>query len=105
MLAVAGILVQEITRPDVFFYNAGVPENLPNLYFGGPTGAVRNLCLHALHGVWHRGNERPNHMLMVLLQVNLGGLLAWEFLLMHWVEVRRWQVNAHPCTLSEGHCE
>ncbi len=24
-------------------------------------------------------------------QVNLGGLLAWEFLLMHWVEVRRWQ--------------
>jgi len=23
--------------------------------------------------------------------VNLGGLLAWEFLLMHWVEVRRWQ--------------
>ena len=49
MLAVAGILVQEITRPDVFFYSAGVPENLPNLYFGGPTGAVRIMRLHALH--------------------------------------------------------
>lgn len=24
-------------------------------------------------------------------QVNMGGLLAWEFLLFHWVEVRRWQ--------------
>jgi light-harvesting complex I chlorophyll a/b binding protein 4 len=42
-------------------------------------------------------------------QVNLGGLLAWEFLLFHWVEVRRWQdirkkdsVNEVPpacCTL------
>ena len=41
MLAVAGILVQEVTRPDVFFYSAGVPENLPNINFGGPTGAVR----------------------------------------------------------------
>lgn len=25
------------------------------------------------------------------MQPNLGGLLAWEFLLFHWVEVRRWQ--------------
>jgi light-harvesting complex I chlorophyll a/b binding protein 4 len=24
-------------------------------------------------------------------KVNLGGLLAWEFLMMHFVEVRRWQ--------------
>jgi light-harvesting complex I chlorophyll a/b binding protein 4 len=60
MLGVAGILVQEITRPDIFWYTAGEPKNLPDLYFG-PNG------------------------------VNLGGLLAWEFLLMHWVEVRRWQ--------------
>ena len=30
-------------------------------------------------------------MRKVVLQVNLGGLLAWEFLLFHWVEVRRWQ--------------
>ncbi|KAL4856649.1 Chlorophyll a-b binding protein 4 [Chlorella vulgaris] len=36
-------------------------------------------------------------------QVNMGGILAWEFLLMHFVEVRRWQdirkkdsVNADP---------
>ena len=26
-----------------------------------------------------------------LLKANLGGLLAWEFLLFHWVEVRRYQ--------------
>lgn len=62
MLGVAGILGQEILKPDVFFYNAGLPENIPDLYFGGPSG-------------------KPN----------LGGLLAWEFLLFHWVEVRRWQ--------------
>ena len=42
MLAVAGILVQEIVKPDVFFYSAGVPENLPNINFGGPTGGVRH---------------------------------------------------------------
>ena len=34
----------------------------------------------------------------ILTQVNLGGLLAWEFLLMHWVEVRRWQVIAGNST-------
>lgn len=62
MLGVAGILGQEILKPGVFWYNAGLPENIPDLYFGGPSG-----------------------------KVNLGGLLAWEFLLFHWVEVRRWQ--------------
>jgi hypothetical protein len=30
-------------------------------------------------------------ILYYLMQVNLGGLLAWEFLLFHWVELRRWQ--------------
>ena len=34
---------------------------------------------------------RAVHHSKILLQVNLGGLLAWEFLLMHWVEVRRYQ--------------
>ena len=41
--------------------------------------------------------------------MNLGGLLAWEFLLMHWVEVRRWQdyknfgsVNEVRCPLPPG---
>eukprot|EP00887_Chlorella_sp_A99_P006863 scaffold2.g6863.t1 len=58
MLGVAGILVQEVVRPDVWWYNAGLPENIPDLEFGG--------------------------------KVNLGGLLAWEFLLFHFVEVRRW---------------
>lgn len=57
MLGVAGVLGQEILRPDVFWYEAGEPQNLP--------GPFQN--------------------------VNMGGLLAWEFLLMHWVEVRRWQ--------------
>jgi hypothetical protein len=57
MLGVAGVLGQEIFRPDVFWYEAGLPENLP--------GPFKN--------------------------INMGGLLAWEFLLMHWVEVRRWQ--------------
>lgn len=57
MLGVAGVLGQEIFNPNVFWYEAGLPENLP--------GPFKN--------------------------INMGGLLAWEFLLMHWVEVRRWQ--------------
>lgn len=40
MLGVAGILAQEILKPGVFWYNAGLPENLPDLYFGGPDGKV-----------------------------------------------------------------
>jgi light-harvesting complex I chlorophyll a/b binding protein 4 len=57
MLGVAGVLGQEILRPDVFWYEAGLPENLP--------GPFKN--------------------------INMGGLLAFEFLMMHFVEVRRWQ--------------
>mmetsp|Transcript_37692 Transcript_37692/g.83943 ORF Transcript_37692/g.83943 Transcript_37692/m.83943 type:complete len:265 (+) Transcript_37692:92-886(+) len=56
MLGVAGILVQEIIKPDVFWYEAGEPQNLPEPF----------------------------------KNINMGGLLAWEFLLMHFVEVRRW---------------
>ncbi len=41
MLGVAGILAQEIVKPNVFFYNAGLPENLPNINFGGPDGQAR----------------------------------------------------------------
>eukprot|EP00889_Picochlorum_renovo_P007373 jgi/Picre1/34403/NNA_001872.t1 len=59
MLGVAGILAQEIVRPEQWWYTSGLPENLPAIEVGG--------------------------------KMNLGGLLAWEFLLMHWVEVRRWQ--------------
>merc|ERR1712224_312931 len=62
MLGVFGILVQELIRADVFWYEAGLPQNVPGVPF---------IC--------EAGN------------VNMGGLLAWEFLLMHWVEVRRWQ--------------
>lgn len=29
MLGVAGVLVQEIVKPDIFFYEAGLPQNLP----------------------------------------------------------------------------
>jgi light-harvesting complex I chlorophyll a/b binding protein 4 len=57
MLGVAGILVQEIVRPEVFWYESGLPQNLP--------GPFKN--------------------------INMGGLLAWEFILMHFVEVLRWQ--------------
>ena len=60
MLGVAGILVQELVHPEIFWYNSGLPENVP----GNPIIG-----------------EKPN----------MGGLLAWEFILMHWVEVRRWQ--------------
>lgn len=47
MLGVAGILVQEIVKPGVFWYYAGLPENLPKINFGGPTGEVR--VLHTQH--------------------------------------------------------
>lgn len=40
VLGVAGILGQEILKPGVFWYNAGLPENIPDLYFGGPSGKV-----------------------------------------------------------------
>lgn len=44
MLGVAGILAQEIVKPGVFFYSAGLPENLPNINFGGPDGKVSLLA-------------------------------------------------------------
>jgi light-harvesting complex I chlorophyll a/b binding protein 4 len=47
-------------QPDVWWYESGLPENVP----GNP---------------------------LVGTPVNMGGLLAWEFLLFHFVEVRRWQ--------------
>jgi len=62
MLGVAGIITQEIFRPEIFWYEAGLAENVPGNFLVGNSG-----------------------------NVNMGGLLAWEFLLMHWVEVRRWQ--------------
>ena len=53
MLGVAGVLVQEIVKPDIFFYEAGLPQNLPEPF----------------------------------TNINMGGLLAFEFLMMHFVEV------------------
>ena len=41
---------------------------------------------------------------MRAVQVNLGGLLAWEFLLMHWVEVRRWQDYKNFGSVNEVCC-
>jgi light-harvesting complex I chlorophyll a/b binding protein 4 len=58
MLGVFGIVVQELVVPDVFWYEAALPENLPSFV-----------------------ND----------DFNLGSLLGVEFLLMHYVEVRRWQ--------------
>lgn len=43
MLGCAGVLVQEIVRPDVWFYEAALPKNLPapftNINYGGLLGA------------------------------------------------------------------
>lgn len=65
MLGVAGILVQEIVHPEIFWYNSGLPENVPgNPLIGNP--------------------------------VNMGGLLAFQFLMMHFVEVLRWQDIRNP---------
>jgi light-harvesting complex I chlorophyll a/b binding protein 4 len=61
MLGAAGVLGQTIIHPEQWWYTSSLPENLPNLNLTG-------------------GNP-----------MNYGGLLAWEFLLMHFVEVRRWQ--------------
>jgi light-harvesting complex I chlorophyll a/b binding protein 4 len=58
MLGVAGILGAEIAKPDIFWYDAALPENLPDFVSG---------------------------------DFNLASLLAVQFFLMHWVEVRRWQ--------------
>lgn len=41
---------------------------------------------------------------MCTVQVNMGGLLAWEFLLMHWVEVRRWQDYKNFGSVNEVRC-
>lgn len=60
MLGAAGVLLQTILYPDQWWYESGLPKNLPDLPIGGG-------------------------------KLNLGGVLAWEFLLMHFVELRRWQ--------------
>lgn len=57
MLGAAGVLVQELVKPEVYFYEAGLPQNLPEPF----------------------------------KNINMGGLLAFEFLMMHFTEVRRWQ--------------
>lgn len=67
MLGVAGVLVQEIVKPDIFFYEAGLPQNLP--------GPFQN--------------------------INMGGLLAFEFLMMHFVEVLRWQDYRNHGSVNE----
>ena len=46
--------MQEILKPDVFWYNAGLPENLPGINFGGPDGKV---CKRKL-SVWDDGEEK-----------------------------------------------
>lgn len=58
MLGTAGIIVQEYLKPDIFWYEAGLPENLPEQFQNGDS--------------------------------NLAALFAWEFVLMHFVEVARW---------------
>eukprot|EP00803_Ostreobium_quekettii_P006350 evm.model.scf_1870.2 EVM.evm.TU.scf_1870.2 scf_1870:22374-24665(-) len=67
MLGCAGILGQELVNPDVFWYEAALPQNLPEPF----------------------------------TNVNMGGLLAFEFLMMHYVEVRRWQDYRNPGSVNE----
>jgi hypothetical protein len=40
---------------------------------------------------WYTEAALPQNLPAPFTNVNFGGLLAIEFLLMHWVEVRRWQ--------------
>jgi light-harvesting complex I chlorophyll a/b binding protein 4 len=40
---------------------------------------------------WYTEAALPQNLPAPFTNINMGGLLAWEFLLMHWVEVRRWQ--------------
>ena len=41
--------------------------------------------------MWFQADMESITPSIISSQANLGGLLAWEFLLFHWVEVRRWQ--------------
>lgn len=68
MLGVAGILAQEVLTPGVFWYEAGLPENLPSFV----------------------GDD-----------FNLASIFAFEFLMMHYVEVRRWQDYKKPGSVNE----
>ena len=70
MLGVAGVLGAEVFNPDVFWYEAGQPGNLP-----GP-----------------------------FKDVNMGGLLAFQFCMMHFVEVRRWQDYRVHGSVNEARC-
>jgi light-harvesting complex I chlorophyll a/b binding protein 4 len=40
---------------------------------------------------WYTEASLPQNLPAPFTNINMGGLLAWEFLLMHFVEVRRWQ--------------
>ena len=70
MLGCFGVLVQENVYPDMFWYNAALPENLPGTPYL-PDG------------------------------VNLAALLGIQFLLMHYVEVRRWQDYKQPGSVNQ----
>ena len=70
MLGCFGVLVQENVFPDMFWYNAALPENLPGAPYL-PEG------------------------------VNLAALLGIQFLLMHYVEVRRWQDYKQPGSVNQ----
>ena len=40
---------------------------------------------------WYTEAALPQNLPAPFTNINMGGLLAWEFLMMHFVEVRRWQ--------------
>lgn len=59
MLGVAGILVQEVVHPDIWFYESNLPQNLPgpwkNVNMGkeGTLFAVEIVPDYSLHGANH----------------------------------------------------
>ena len=126
MLGVAGILGAEVLHPEQWWYSAGMPENLPHFdgqktNLGERRSSLRSPCGDpvgaGLGFKRSRGIRRPHshdsHLFLTPALIApprptthpppAGGILAWEVLLMHFVEVRRWQdyrkfgsVNSDP---------
>ena len=88
MLGVAGILAQEIIHPEQWWYV--VHTSLLSLI-------ERRMLTPStsLFSVRRYTSGLPENLPAIEVggKMNIGGLLAWEFLLMHWVELRRWQVR------------
>ena len=76
MLAVAGILVQEIVRPDVFWYDAAVKVDI-----GGPE---KILGLVGLFSACRATSKRRVQPVRIVLSTCCGAQVAFELFAMHW---------------------